>query len=137
MQGPSRLVGPGLAMTDGMSSRRHTSRVDPQGSASIIAENIRSCLCVPIWAENRILGALVFDRHSVEPFTGDDLELATVAAYQLALAVERERFLEHSRTAEQQRRRLLRHFSHDVAAAILQQEEQAEDPLAVQVLEGG
>ncbi len=106
------------------------------GSGSIFAENIRSCLCVPIWAENRILGALVFDRHIVEPFTGDDLELATVAAYQLALAVERERFLEHSRTAEQQRRRLLRHFSPDVAAAILQQEEQAEDPLAVQVLEG-
>ncbi|HSB21431.1 MAG TPA: adenylate/guanylate cyclase domain-containing protein [Anaeromyxobacteraceae bacterium] len=106
------------------------------GAGSIFAENIRSCLCVPIWAENRILGALVFDRRIVEPFTGDDLELATVAAYQLALAVERERFLEHSRTADQQRRRLLRHFSPDVAAAILQQEEQAEDPLAVQVLDG-
>jgi len=105
-------------------------------SNSVIAQGIRSCMCAPIWAENRILGALVFDRHIVEPSTGGDLELATVAAYQLALAVERERFLEHSRTAEQQRRRLLRHFSPDVAAAILQQEEQAEDPLAVQVLEG-
>lgn len=106
------------------------------GAGSIFAENIRSCLCVPIWAENRILGALVFDRRIVEPFTADDLELATVAAYQLALAVERERFLEHSRTAEQQRRRLLRHFSPDVASAILQQEEQAEDPLAVRELDG-
>ena len=104
-------------------------------SGSVFVENIRSCLCVPIWAEQRILGALVFDRRIVEPFGEEDLELATVAAYQLALAVERERFLEHSRLAEQQRRRLLRHFSPDVASAILQQEEQAEDPLAVRVLD--
>jgi adenylate cyclase len=104
-------------------------------SGSVFMENIRSCLCVPIWAENRILGALVFDRRIVEPFVEDDLELATVAAYQMALAVERERFLEHGRLAEQQRRRLLRHFSPDVATAILQQEEQAEDPLAVKVLD--
>jgi adenylate cyclase len=104
-----------------------------QRSGSIFFENIRSCLCVPIWAEHRMLGALVFDRRIVDPFGADDLELVSVAAYQVALAIERERFLEHSRVAETQRRKLLRHFSPDVAALILAHEEQAEDPLAVQV----
>jgi adenylate cyclase len=105
------------------------------GAGSVFVENIHSCLCVPIWAERRILGALVFDRRIAEPFNADDLELVSVAAYQLALAVERERFLEQTKLAEQQRRRLLRHFSPDVATVILEQEEQAEDPLAVRVLE--
>ncbi len=106
-------------------------------AGSIFIENIRSALCVPIWAEQRVLGALVFDRHIGDPFQEEELELATVAAYQVALAIERERFLEHSRVAEAQRRKLLRHFSPDVAALVLAQEEQAEDdPLAAQVRDG-
>ncbi len=119
----------GIVTVDAQADARFAS------AGSVFVENIRSCLCVPIGAERRVLGALVFDRRLVEPFGEEDLELATVAAFQLALAVERERFLEHGRLAEQQRRRLLRHFSPDVAAAILQQEEQAEDPLAVRVLD--
>ncbi|MBI5069858.1 MAG: FHA domain-containing protein [Deltaproteobacteria bacterium] len=106
-------------------------------AGSIFMENIRSALCVPIWAEQRVLGALLFDRHIGDPFQEEELELATVAAYQVALAIERERFLEHSRVAEAQRRKLLRHFSPDVAALVLAQEEQAaDDPLAPQVRDG-
>ncbi len=104
-------------------------------SQSVFFEGIRSCLCVPIWAENRILGSLVLDRGLVDPFTADDLELVTVAAYQAALAIERARLLERARVMDSQRRKLLRHFSPDIAAAILSQEGLDEDPLAVSVRE--
>jgi hypothetical protein len=31
-------------------------------ATSLVAQGVRSCLCAPIWADNRILGALVLDR---------------------------------------------------------------------------
>jgi adenylate cyclase len=105
------------------------------GSQSVIAQGIRSCLCVPVWADNRILGMLVLDRGFVDPFTADDLELTTVVGYQTALAIERARFLERAVAMEQQRKRLLRHFSPDVASMILSQEQIDRDPLDAQVRE--
>jgi adenylate cyclase len=102
---------------------------------SIIFGGIRSCACVPIWAENRILGALVLDRSAAQPFQADDLELVTVAAYQAALAIERARNLERARAADLQRSKLLRHFSPDVAAAILEHEGLDDDPLGASVRE--
>jgi len=104
-------------------------------SQSVIAQGIRSCLCVPIWADNRILGMLVLDRGFVDPFTADDLELTTVVGYQTALAIERARFLERAVAMEQQRKKLLRHFSPDVATMILSQEQIDRDPLDAQVRE--
>jgi len=105
------------------------------GSQSVIAQGIRSCLCVPVWADNRILGMLVLDRGYVDPFTADDLELTTVVGYQAALAIERARFLERSVGVEAQRRRLLRHFPPDVAGALLSQEQLDRDPLEPQLRE--
>lgn len=102
-------------------------------SQSVFFEGIRSCLCVPIWAENRVLGALALDRGVADPFLDDDLELVTVVAYQAALAIERSRLLENARTMDSQRRKLLRHFSPDIANAILTQEGSDDDPLAVSV----
>ncbi|HEU4385568.1 MAG TPA: adenylate/guanylate cyclase domain-containing protein [Anaeromyxobacteraceae bacterium] len=105
------------------------------GSQSVFFEGIRSYLCVPIWAENRVLGSLVLDRGLVDPFTAADLDLVTVAAYQAALAIERARLVEHARLVDLQRRKLQRHFSRDVAAAILSQETVDSDPLAVSIRE--
>ncbi len=105
------------------------------GSQSVISQGIRSCLCVPIWADNRILGMLVLDRSYVDPFTADDLELVTVVGYQAALAIERERFLERATAVEEQRKKLLRHFSPDVANLILSQEQADRDPLDASVHE--
>jgi adenylate cyclase len=105
------------------------------GSQSIIAQGIRSCLCVPVWADNRILGMLVLDRGFVDPFTADDLELTTVVGYQAALAIERARFMARAVRVDDQRKRLLRHFSPDVAALVLSQEQVDRDPLDAQVRE--
>ncbi len=100
---------------------------------SVFVQGIRSCMAVPIWAENRMLGMLALDRGVVRPFTKDDLELVTVAAYQAALAIERAKLVERTRTADAQRRKLLCHFSPDVASLILSQAELDQDPLAVTV----
>lgn len=98
-------------------------------SRSVVAQGIRSFLCAPIWAETRILGMLVMDRKIVDPFTAQDLELATLVGYQAALAIERGNFLERAREVEAQRRKLLRHFSADIAQMILSEEKGQKDPL--------
>ena len=119
----------GLLVTDAQQDQRF------QAAQSVFFQGIRSCMSVPIWAENRMLGMLVLDRGVVDPFTEDDLELVTVVAYQAALAVERARLADRARTMDAQRRKLLRHFSPDVAGLILSQTEMDQDPLAVTVRE--
>jgi adenylate cyclase len=117
----------GLLILDAQRDDRFSDR------KSIVFAGIRSCACVPIWAENRILGALVLDRAVVQPFTADDLDLLTVAAYQAALAIERARNLERARTADLERSKLLRHFSPAVADAILAHEGVDHDPLGASI----
>jgi adenylate cyclase len=119
----------GFLVTDA----RHDARF--AAAQSVVMHGIRSCLCVPIWAEGRTLGMLVLDRGLVKPFTADDLDLVTAVAYQAALAIERARLQDHARTVDQQRRRLLRHFSPDVANLILSQKGLKEDPLSATVRE--
>lgn len=119
----------GLLVQDAL----HDRRFNP--SQSIVSQNIRSCLCVPVWGDNRILGMLVLDRNLVQPFTEDDLELVTAVGYQAALAIDRARFLEQVRQAEEQRKKLLRHFSPDVANLILSREQSQGDPLEVTLRE--
>jgi adenylate cyclase len=103
----------GILTTDAQQDVRFSS------SQSIIAQGIRSCMAAPIWADNRILGTLVLDRGLTDPFTAEDLELATVVGFQAALAVERSRQGDRARLADEQRQRLLRHLSLPVTGAIL------------------
>jgi GAF domain-containing protein len=91
-------------------------------SQSVISQGIRSCLAAPIWADNRILGALVLDRSFTDPFNAEDLELATLVGLQAAMAVERSRLAERSRAADEQRQRLLRHLPAATAAQLLASE---------------
>jgi len=96
-------------------------------SQSVISQGIRSCLCAPIWADNRILGALVLDRTFTDPFNAEDLELATLVGLQAAMAVERSRLADRTRAADEQRQRLLRHLPPATAALLLADPER--DPL--------
>jgi adenylate cyclase len=119
----------GLLTLDAQQDLRFTA------SQSVVAEGIRSCLCVPVWADNRILGMLVLDRGHVDPFTADDLELTTLVGYQAALVIERERFLARAGALEQRSRELLRHFPVDVATTVLAQAQSGTDPLDPQARE--
>jgi adenylate cyclase len=102
-------------------------------SRSVIAQGIRSCLCVPVWADNRILGMMVLDRGFADAFGAEDLDLVTLVGYQAALAIERARFLDSAQRSDSQRRKLLRHFSPDVANMIISQEQLEGDPLETSV----
>ena len=88
-------------------------------SQSVIAQGIRSCMCTPIWAENRILGAVLLDRTFTQPFNAEDLELATLVGFQAAVAVDRVRMADRARAADEQRHRLLRHLPPATVQALV------------------
>jgi adenylate cyclase len=98
-------------------------------SHSIISQGIRSCICAPIWADNRILGVLLLERGLTDPFDADDLELATLVGFQAALSVERLRMAERARAGDELRGQLLRHLDEAAAAPLLGAEAGERDPL--------
>jgi adenylate cyclase len=77
-----------------------------QGKQSVVAQGLRSVMCVPLWASRHVLGMLLFDRPQTEPFVPEDLDLAAVVGNQAALAIERARFFERHRAGEARRRAL-------------------------------
>jgi adenylate cyclase len=87
-------------------------------SKSVIMGGIRSCICAPIWADNRILGVLLLQRGAADPFTADDLELATMVGFQAALTVEHERMSERARSCQEARQRLAQHLPVDTVSAV-------------------
>jgi adenylate cyclase len=101
-------------------------------SKSIIAHAITSCVCVPLWLEDRVLGVIVLDANMLEhTFTEEDLDICTAVGYQIALAIEQYRLQERIREEEEKRRALLRHFSPDVAGLLMSSVELETDPLEV------
>ena len=105
-------------------------------SKSVIAHGIHSCICAPIWADNRVLGVVLLERGVVDPFTADDLELATLVGFQAALAVERARIAERAEATEQVRQGLARHLDPAATAALLAPENADGDLLAPAFREG-
>ena len=94
------------------------------------APNPRSCICAPIWADNRILGVILLERAAADPFTADDLELVTLVGFHAALAVERARAVERAQASDEARHHLLRHLDPALAARLLAPESaEAADPL--------
>jgi adenylate cyclase len=88
-----------------------------QGKQSVVAQGLRSVMCVPLWASGRVLGMLLFDRPQVEPFAPEDLDLVAVAGNQAALAIERARFFERHRAGEARRRALAEGLPPELARA--------------------
>jgi phosphoserine phosphatase RsbU/P len=64
---------------------------------SIVAGRIHSAMCVPLWNNREIIGAIYSDRDMfLGPFTEDDLRLLTVLANLAALKIENARLFEES-----------------------------------------
>jgi adenylate cyclase len=101
-------------------------------SKSIIAHAITSCICAPLWLEDRVLGVVVIDSNILEhAFGEEDLDILTAVGYQIALAIEEYRLRERIREEEDKRHALLRHFSRDVASLLMSSAELEKDPLEV------
>lgn len=100
------------------------ARYDPRfgAGASIVAYNIRSAICVPLWEKGRIRGAIYLDNHvETYAFGEDDLDLLTAIANQVAIAVQHEEMQARMRQNAVFRANLERFHSPDVANLIMEQ----------------
>jgi adenylate cyclase len=87
---------------------------------SIVQYNIRSALCVPLWEEKRVYGALYLDNLAKSyAFTKDDLELMTAIANLVAIRIKQEETQERLRKEELLRTNLSKYHSPDVVNMLM------------------
>jgi serine phosphatase RsbU (regulator of sigma subunit) len=104
-----------LVMNEGRSVLVRDARLDQDFGArnSIVAQEIRSILAVPLQTDERVIGLLYLDSpHFVREFTAEDLNLVTVMANIAAIRIE------HARLTEQEQARKLMARELDRAAEI-------------------
>ncbi|MDZ4859584.1 MAG: adenylate/guanylate cyclase domain-containing protein [Candidatus Hydrogenedentes bacterium] len=97
------------------------------GRESIIRQQIRSAMCVPLQVEDRILGSIYVDTRSTEvAFTQEDLELFLSLAAQSAMAIDNVRLYERMVEAEKKRASLGRFLSPSIVEEIMKQDTELE-----------
>jgi serine phosphatase RsbU (regulator of sigma subunit) len=102
-------------MNEGKSLLVRDARLDQDFGfrASILAQEIRSILAVPVQTDERVIGLLYLDSpHFVREFTAEDLNLVTVMANIAAIRIE------HARLTEQEQARKVLDRELDRAAEI-------------------
>lgn len=63
--------------------------------ASIVAQNVRSMMAVPLQTKDRVIGLIYLDSPNlIQPFSREDLNLLTVMANVAAIRIEHARFIE-------------------------------------------
>jgi phosphoserine phosphatase RsbU/P len=63
--------------------------------ASIVAQNVRSMMAVPLQAKDRVIGLIYLDSpNMIQPFSREDLNLLTVMANVAAIRIEHARLIE-------------------------------------------
>jgi adenylate cyclase len=81
---------------------------------SIVQHNIRSALCVPLWEESKVYGAMYLDNLAKSyAFTKEDLELTTAIANLIAIRVKQEETSARLRREETLRANLSKYHSPD------------------------
>ena len=81
--------GTSLLIADALTDERFRRR------DSIVAQNIRSCLCVPLKSHSRILGFIHVDTLAAsDAFSRDDLRLLSAIGMQAGIAIENARLFE-------------------------------------------
>jgi signal transduction histidine kinase len=91
------------AVHDGISLLTSDAAADDRfkAGASIIMQQIRSAMCVPIRGRQEVFGAIYIDSKIARgAFTGDDLELLTTIAVQAGIALENSRLAQDAARAE-------------------------------------
>ena len=108
-------------LREGVALLTSDARVNFGSQDSIIGQNIRSVLCVPLVGRLGILGLIHLDSPGLDRFTLRDRELLTAVGYQAALAIERAQLSEQVRKEEALRQQFARFLSPDVALTVAQQ----------------
>jgi len=99
-------------------------RLDPRfdGSASILASDVRSLLCGPLYAGDEMIGVLYADNPVTRQLTESDLEVFTALANYAAVAISQARLAEQLREESRRRERLSRYHSPAVVERVLARE---------------
>jgi adenylate cyclase len=115
--GRAAIDGEPVLMTDRESDAQLSAR------ESIIRQQIRSAMCVPLQVEDRILGAIYVDTRSHEvAFTQEDLELFLSLAAQSAMAIDNVRLYERMLETEKKRANLGRFLSPSIVEQIMKED---------------
>jgi adenylate cyclase len=87
---------------------------------SIVQYNIRSALCVPLWEDRQVYGAIYLDNLAKSyAFTKDDLELLTAIANLIAIRIRQEETQVKLRREETLRTNLSKYHSPDVVQMLM------------------
>ena len=87
---------------------------------SILMQQIRTAMCVPLWRRDKVIGAIQLDSKRLDnQFTKADLELLNAIGSQMAMIIEQASLNEQIREEERMMRRLRRYFSPQVIETIL------------------
>lgn len=101
----------------------HDAMVDERFEAgqSVVLHNIRSALCVPLWREHEVLGAIYVDSPiKAGSFSTEDLDLLTALANYAAVALHRSLLEETIKEERRIRDKLVRYHSPTVVEHIVQ-----------------
>jgi adenylate cyclase len=96
--------------------------LDPRfsGSQSIISQGIRAAMCVPLVAQNKVVGVMHLDsRERVGAFTEKDLQLLKAIAVQTAVAIENTRLVRKVEDEAKTRGQLQRFLPPHVVEAMV------------------
>jgi len=101
-----------------------------ESAESLVGQNIRSAMCVPLWRRDKIIGVIQLD--SIRPenrYTGEDLELLKTIGCQMAMILEQASLNERIRREERMRDRLERFHSPQVIDMIIKSGLESPDDL--------
>ncbi len=87
---------------------------------SIVAHNVRSFVCAPLWNQQEVIGVLYADTTRAERFVEADLDLFTALSNYAAVAIERARLATRVEDEQRRRARLARYHSPSVVERILE-----------------
>ena len=97
---------------------------------SLVNQNIRSAMCVPLWQKEKIIGAIQLDSTRLgNQFTQDDLELLKAIGCQMSMVLEQANLNKKIREEEKMRSRLERYHSPQVINMILKSAKGSKDDL--------
>ena len=106
------------------------SRFEP--SESILPQDIRSCMCAPLWHDTEVIGILYVDNPESSRFNAADLNLFTTLSNYAAVAIQHARLAARLLEERRQRERLQRYHSPRVIERILEGENETDTSLIAQ-----
>jgi adenylate cyclase len=89
-------------------------------SESLLAHDVRSLMCAPLWHEHDVIGVVYVDASLTQRFSATDLDLLTALANVAAIAIEQARLTARVNEEVRRRERLQRYHSPAVVDRIFE-----------------